>query len=104
MNGTTPNYLAPKKKRDLRLKCARYQLIDGVFSRKKYNNVLLRCLEKHDVERVLVEMHDGPVGGHFGGENTTHKVLHVGYYWPSLFKDAYPYARKCKKFSTSAWK
>ena len=40
-------------------------------------------------------MHDGPVGGHFSGDTTTHKIIKAGYYWPTLFKDAHDYASKC---------
>ena len=67
---------------------------------KNYDYVLLRCLEKTDAEKVMHELHDGPARGHFGGNTTTHKILHAGYYWPTLFKDAHEYARKCKVCQT----
>eukprot|EP00253_Pinus_taeda_P007341 PITA_07341 len=41
-------------------------------------------------------MHDGPTGGHYGGDTTAHKILRAGYYWPTVFRDSYAYARKCK--------
>jgi hypothetical protein len=69
--------------------------------RKNYDNVFLRCLEKYDADKVLAQLHDGPAGGHFGGETTTHKILRVGYFWPTLFRDAYAYARKCKLCQTT---
>ena len=40
-------------------------------------------------------MHDAPAGGHFLGDTTVHKILRAGYYWPTLFKDAQAYVRKC---------
>ena len=40
-------------------------------------------------------MHDGPVGGIFSRDTTTHKILRAGYYWPTLFKDAHAHVRKC---------
>ena len=40
-------------------------------------------------------MHDGPARGHFSKDTTTHKILRVGYYWPTLFKDAHAHVRKC---------
>jgi hypothetical protein len=46
---------------------------------------------------VLAEIHDGPTGGHFGGDTITHKVLRAGYYWPTLFKDSHAYAKKCQE-------
>ena len=46
---------------------------------------------------MLSQLHAGPIGGHFGGENTAHKVLKAVNYWPTLFKDAYAFARKCQE-------
>jgi hypothetical protein len=48
--------------------------INGILFRRNYDDVLLRCLEKLDVEMVLHEVHDGPTGGHFGGDTTTQKI------------------------------
>ena len=39
--------------------------------------------------------HDGPCGGNFADKRTTHKILRMGYYWTSLFKDAKKYVRAC---------
>jgi hypothetical protein len=58
--------------------------------------VLLQCLEKKDVYKVIKDMHDGPAGVHFSGDTTTHKVLRDGYYWSTLFKDAHAYSRSCE--------
>ena len=50
----------------------------------------------------MQELHDGPAGGYFGGNTTAHKILHVGYYWPTFFKDAHEYSRKCKTCKNTA--
>jgi hypothetical protein len=44
----------------------------------------------------MKELHDGPAGGHFTGNTTTHKILRVDYYCHTLFKDSHRYARNCK--------
>jgi len=62
----------------------------------------MRCLEKDDANHVLKEIHDGPAGGHYGGETTTHKILRAGYYWPTVFRDSHAYIRKCKVCQTTA--
>jgi hypothetical protein len=80
---------------------AQYHLINYVLFRVNYDGVLLICIEHDDAEKVLKELHDGPVGGHFVRETTTHKILRVGYYWPTLFRDAHAYARKCKSCQVS---
>jgi hypothetical protein len=51
---------------------------------------------------VLFELHAGEASGHFGGDTTTHKVLRVGYYCPTLFKDAHTLSRKCVIFQKAA--
>jgi hypothetical protein len=56
----------------------------------------LICLECVYGDKFLKELHDGPIGGHFTGDTTTHNILRAGYYWPTLFKDAHTYARNCK--------
>jgi hypothetical protein len=65
-----------------------------------YDGVLLIIIE-HYAEKVLKKLHDDLIGGHFVGENMTHKILRVGYYWPTLFKDVRSYARKCKSCQVS---
>ena len=49
-------------------------------------------------KKVIIELHDGPARGHFYGDTTSHKILRVGYYWPTLFKDAHAHVRKCDIF------
>jgi len=43
----------------------------------------------------LYEFYDEFCGGHFAGRITAEKILQVGYYWPTLFKDAHDYCRSC---------
>ena len=95
-NGYAPSNLNYTKKRALRLKAKQYQLVNDVVFRMNYDSILLRCLEISKAEKVLQELHDGPAGGHYVGDATTHKYLRTGYYWPTLFKDAHSYVRKCQ--------
>eukprot|EP00253_Pinus_taeda_P005043 PITA_05043 len=101
-NGYAPPNLDYTKKRALRLKDKQCQLVNDVIFRMNYDYALLRCLEKYKAEKVLQELHDGPVGGHYAGDATAHKILCVGYYWPTLFKDAHSYIRKCQICQTTA--
>ena len=78
--GYFPEHWNPKQRRALCLKSALYQIIDGVLFRKNYNGVFLKCLEHDDANKVVVELHDGPAGGHFSRDTTAHKILRVGYY------------------------
>ena len=69
-------------------------MINKILFRKNSDGVFLRCLEKDETGKFLKELHFGPIGGHFGGETTVHKILRVGYYSPTLFRDSYAYVRK----------
>jgi hypothetical protein len=44
---------------------------------------------------VLQEFHEGVCGGHFAPTTTAHRIMRVGYYWPTIFKDSYSMIRKC---------
>eukprot|EP00253_Pinus_taeda_P017066 PITA_17066 len=44
---------------------------------------------------ILKACHDEPCGRYFADKRTAYKILSLGYYWPSLFKDAKQYVRRC---------
>eukprot|EP00253_Pinus_taeda_P031663 PITA_31663 len=68
---------------------------------KHYRPFLLKAHTKVIVP-FSSELHDGPAGGHFGADTIAHKVIHVGYYWATLFRDAHEYVRKCRNCPTSS--
>ena len=39
--------------------------------------------------------HSSTCGGHFATRKTTNKILHSGFYWPTIFKDAHCFYTKC---------
>ena len=46
-------------------------------------------------------------GAYFGslfGLTTTQNVLHVGYFWPSIFKDCIEVVKKCHPYQAYTWK
>jgi hypothetical protein len=44
---------------------------------------------------ILVEAHEGIIGGHYAGKEKMQKVLRAGLWWPTLHKDAKEYYRAC---------
>ena len=46
---------------------------------------------------MLREIHEGIYGNHAGARSLEGKALRVGYYWPTLQKDAYNIVRACDK-------
>ena len=63
----------------------KYILIDQVLYWKYPGGILLKCLEKSEVDAVAVELHSGVCGGHKYWKATAFKILRAGYYWPYSF-------------------
>lgn len=97
-----PSHFSACQKRALKLKALSYQLVHGVLFRIYHNEVLLRSLEARNLEKVLHDLHAGPIQGHFAGNTTAHKVMLDNFYWPTLFKYAHAYTRKCSVFQRCA--
>jgi transposase InsO family protein len=49
----------------------------------------LSCLLEEEVEKNIREFHKGDCGGHHYWKTIVHKILRVGFYWPSIFSDVY---------------
>jgi len=56
------------------------------------------CVSEDDIYEILKATHGGPCGGHFAEKRTGHKVLQLGYYWPSIFRDARDYVQRCDTY------
>ncbi|CAN6583244.1 unnamed protein product [Malus baccata var. baccata] len=55
------------------------------------------CVPESEFKSILTFCHSYACGGHFGAKRTTLKVLESGFYWPSLFKDAYEFCATCDR-------
>ena len=69
------------KARKLRVRAARYVLMDKVLYKRVFSQPYLRCLAPDEVNYVLREVHEGAYGNHSGARSLIHKVVHAGYYW-----------------------
>ena len=61
------------------------------------DNVLRRCVTKEEARSILWHCHSSSYGRHHSGDRTAAKVLQSGFFWPSLFKDAYEFVRCCDR-------
>ena len=90
-----PAGYSPLQIQTLIWRSAPYSLIGGVLYNLDKDAVLRRCVNPSKVQAILEGCHSDPVGGHFFGEATARKALLAGYWWPSLFKDAHEFTRRC---------
>ncbi|XP_071921880.1 uncharacterized protein [Coffea arabica] len=88
----------PKSKRDKLKSDAKYFIWDDPYLWKRCaDQVMRRYVSEMEFQSILVFIHTFACGGHFGPKRTAHKVLESGFYWPSLFKDAYVFCKSCDR-------
>ncbi|KAK2999425.1 hypothetical protein RJ639_022725 [Escallonia herrerae] len=80
--------------RNLRVKAARYALVEGVLYKKSFSLPYLRCLRPSESFYTLQEVHEGICGQHLRGRTLAQKILRQGYYWPTMQKDAIEFTRR----------
>ena len=83
------------KARKLRVKAARYVLMDEVLYKRGFSQPYLRCLAPDEANYVLREVHEGAYGNHSGAKSLIHKVVRAGYYWLTVQADAKAYVKVC---------
>ena len=81
--------------RKLKVKSARYVLIDEVLYKRGFSQPLLRCLAPDEAKYMLREVHEGACGNHSGARSLVHKVIRSGFYWPTIQADAKAYVKVC---------
>nr|GEY96535.1 reverse transcriptase domain-containing protein [Tanacetum cinerariifolium] len=53
------------------------------------DQIIRRCVAGKEAIDILNACHSGPTGGHYGANYTTKKVFDSGFYWPTIYKDAF---------------
>ena len=88
--------------RKLKIKSARYILMDEVLYKRGFFQPFLRCLAPDEVNYMLREVYEEACGNHSRARSLVHKVIHSGYYWPTIQANAKAYVKvcdQCQRFS-----
>ncbi|GJX54574.1 reverse transcriptase domain-containing protein [Tanacetum coccineum] len=59
------------------------------------DQVIWRCVHGHEAIDILKACHNRPTGGHHGPNYTAKKVFDSGFYWPTIYRDAYELVKSC---------
>eukprot|EP00253_Pinus_taeda_P025379 PITA_25379 len=94
VTGKLPPHLFPSEKRRIIQESSNYSWISNEFFKTGLDCVIRRCVREDEMPDILKACHDEPCGGHFADKMTAYKILSLGYYWPSLFKDAKQYVKR----------
>ena len=81
--------MARNKSRTLKLKAAKFCILNNSLYWKDHGGVLLNCLVEEEAKRVMEDFHKGDCGGHLFWKTMANNILRAGYYWPTLFVDVY---------------
>ncbi|GKC08574.1 reverse transcriptase domain-containing protein, partial [Tanacetum coccineum] len=57
--------------------------------------IIRRCVDGKEALEILEACHSGPTGGHYGANFTAKKIFDAGFYWPTIYKDAYEFVKTC---------
>jgi hypothetical protein len=86
----------PVKRRQLQRRLPSYVYKAGVLYKRSHGQeILLRCVNRGEAEKILQEMHHGVCGGHQGGAKMYHGIRLAGYYWPGIMTDCLRVAKSC---------
>ncbi|GJX65552.1 reverse transcriptase domain-containing protein [Tanacetum coccineum] len=58
-------------------------------------NIDFRCVFGQEALEILKACHEGPTGGHHSANITARKVFDAGFFWPTIYKDAYELIKSC---------
>ena len=59
--------------------------------------IIQRCVPKDEKQDILQMCHEEACGGHFASRKTSAKILHSGFYWPTMFKDCNTHYKSCSQ-------
>ena len=95
VTGKLPPHLFPSERRKIIQESSKYSWISNELFKTGPDLVIRRCVREDEMPDILKACHDEPCGRHFADKRTAYKILSLGYCWPSLFKDAKQYVKRC---------
>lgn len=74
------------------------QLIVGQLYKLDTKKILIRCILKHERGDIMKDVHKGIVGGHYTEKAIVHKIMHIGLWRPTIFRDMKECCKACDVF------
>ncbi|XP_071694720.1 uncharacterized protein [Rutidosis leptorrhynchoides] len=72
----------------IKMKAPLYLLNKGILYRKSFLGPHLRFLNPTQAESIIREVHEGMCALHSGHKTVASKIMRLGYYWQSMYRDA----------------
>ncbi|XP_042404580.1 uncharacterized protein LOC121994696 [Zingiber officinale] len=93
LQGTLP--VDPEESRLVRKQAHAYAMIGDQLYKRSFSRPLLKYLGMEEADQALQEIQLGCCGSHVGGQTLSRRVLLVGYFWPTLQRDAQKLVNTC---------
>nr|GEX12210.1 reverse transcriptase domain-containing protein [Tanacetum cinerariifolium] len=68
---------------------------DPYLFRNYADQIIWQCVHDQEANDILKACHEGPTGGHHGANFTAKKVFDAGFFWPTIYRDAYNLVKSC---------
>ncbi|RVW29325.1 Gypsy retrotransposon integrase-like protein 1 [Vitis vinifera] len=94
-SGTYPEVAIAKDRRALRNLATRFVICGDTLYRRSADGMLLLCLDRASVDRVMREVHAGVCGPHMGGHMLARKIMRTCYFWLTMKTDCCQFVQKC---------
>ena len=85
--GTYPEVATAKNQRALRHLATRFVICGDTLYRQLADGMLLLCLDRASIDRVMREVHTGVYGPHMGEHMLARKIMRAGYFWLTIETD-----------------
>ena len=94
-NFQAPPGLSKAQARFIKLKAAKFCILNGYLFWQDSGGVLLNCLLENKAREKIQEFHKWDFGGRLYWKTTAYKILRASFYWPTLFLDIYKEISTC---------
>ena len=95
--GVVPSSLSSFQVNKLKREAKYYVWDVPILWRVCSDQIIRRCVPNDEIHSILDHSHSLSCGGHFSARKTARRVLECGFFWPTLFKDAFAYCKSCMK-------
>ncbi|XP_017970405.1 PREDICTED: uncharacterized protein LOC108660661 [Theobroma cacao] len=89
---TYPENVTDNDKRTLRRLAMGFFLSGEVLYKRSRDQVLLRCVDVAEANKIMKEVHEGTCGAHANGHMLARQSMRAGYYWLTLESDCINFA------------
>lgn len=72
--------------------------MDEVLYKRCFSQPYLRCLTLDKSHYVMRDVHEEAFRNPLEARSLFHKIVCIGYYWPTMHADAKAYIKACDKF------